>query len=280
MVSSLIIFSTTASKQAPYSEGFESPGFPYADDYVSSSTGSQWTATNTIASTGTSSLKLDIFTQTVGDIDEFITPGIDMSTVTGQTMTFQLAHAQLNASDADQLTVFTSTNCGTSWIQRYTKSGSALATGGVVSSAFTPSANQWRQETIPIANVTGQTDVRFKFQFTSKGSGNNIYIDDININGTSNNGVAEEYLNAFDLNVFPNPLNDKATITFNLQGKYNVAVGVFDIIGKEVMSLSNKSELSAGTYSLPLNRSSLRSGIYFVKLNVDGYSVTKKVIVQ
>ena len=276
---SINILGSTSSMQAPYIEGFENAGFPYADNYITSSAGAKWTTTTSAFSSGASSMKLDNYSATVSDVDEFITPAIDMSTITGQTMTFKLAHAQRNASDVDQLLVFTSTSCSGAWTQRYSKSGATLANAGVVSSAFTPTSSQWRQETVPIANVGGQTYVRFKFQFTSNGSGNNIYIDDININGTLG-AVSEEFVNGFDLNVYPNPFSDKSTISFNIQDKYSVAVGVYDIIGKEVMSISNKSDLSAGSYTLPLNKGTLKSGIYFVKLDVEGYSVTKKVIVQ
>ena len=279
MQSNILVMAGTASKQAPYSEGFESSGFPYADNYVMSAGGPQWTSTTSAFKTGTSSMKLDNFSPTTGDVDEFITPGIDMSTIINQTMTFQVAHAQRNSSDNDVLLVYTSTNCGVAWTQRYTKAGAALSTAGVVGSAFTPTSSQWRQETVNIANVSGQPDVRFKFKFTSSGSSNNIYIDDINITGTLN-GVAEEFENNFDLNIYPNPFSDKSTISFNIQDKYNVTIGVYDIVGKEVMTISNKAELSAGSYQLPLDRNNLRSGIYFVKMNVDGYSVTKKVIVQ
>jgi hypothetical protein len=279
MQSNFIVMMGTASKQAPYSEGFENSGFPYADNYVMSPAGPQWSTTTAAATTGTSSMKLDNFSPTTGDVDEFITPGIDMSTITNQTMTFQLAHAQRSATDNDALIVYTSTNCGAAWTQRYSKPGSALTTAGVVGSAFTPTASQWRLETVNIANVTGQPDVRFKFKFTSAGAGNNIYIDDINITGTSN-GVAEEFINSFNLNVYPNPFTESTTISFNILDKYNVAIGVYDIVGKEVIALTKPSELGAGSYSLPLNRGVLKAGIYFVKMNVDGYSVMKKMIVQ
>jgi hypothetical protein len=195
-------------------------------------------------------------------------------------MTFKVAFAQRDTSDKGQLTVLTSTNCGNSWNQRYSKSGATLATAGLVSSSFTPSStNQWREETVSIANTAGQTDTRFKFQYKSNGGGNNIYIDDINI-ADANAGVAEEFQNGFDLTVFPNPFNDNTTISFNILKKYNVSISVYDIVGKEILPVSAKTELSAGNYSLPLNRNMLKPGIYFVKMDVDGYSVMKKMIVQ
>ena len=132
-----------------------------------------------------------------------------------------------------------------------------------------------------ISNVTGQADVRFRFEFTGHGVGNNIYIDDINITGTPTSpSVHEEFANGFGLSVSPNPFSSAASVSFTTHDKYNVSIGLFDVIGKEVVSIAALVELAAGTYTLPLTKNTLKAGIYFVKLNVEGYSVTKKVIVQ
>ena len=106
----------------------------------------------------------------------------------------------------------------------------------------------------------------------------NIYIDDININGTLS--VEEEFANGFGLAIFPNPFNENTTISFNIQDKYTVAVGLYDMIGKEIVSISNATELAPGSYSLPLNKGNLKPGIYFVKLEIEGFSAIKKMIVQ
>ena len=68
--------------------------------------------------------------------------------------------------------------------------------------------------------------------------------------------------------------------SFTLHDKYQVAIGVYDIIGKEIISLSNATELSAGYYSLPLTKATLKQGIYLIKLEVDGHSVMRKVVVE
>jgi hypothetical protein len=279
MSSMVNVLSSTASKQLSYTEGFETAGFPYSDCYLYSKTGPLWSTTATAAKTGTTSLEVAMFGAGSGDGDEFITPSIDMTNVTTATMTFQVAHAQLNATDADQLQVLASTNCGGAWVQKYSKFGSALATGGVMATAFTPTASQWRMETVNISSAAGMPDVRFKFKFNSNGAGNNVFIDDININ-TSGNGVPEEFVNGFDLNVYPNPMVDQTTISFTIHDKYNVAIGIYDIIGKEIVPVSNATELNAGSYSLPLSKNFLNKGVYFVKLEVNGYSVTKKIVVQ
>ncbi len=276
------ILSNTAFAQAPFTEGFESASFPCADCYLTASNGSvsPWTRTTTAFYTGAASMKIDNYTTTNGFVDEFITPAVDMSAVTSPSMTFKLAHAQRNTLDGDKLLVFTSINCGANWTLRYTKVGAALANEGMLPlSAFTPSSqSNWRQETVNIGNVNGQSDVRFKFQFTSNGNGNNIYIDDINITGIL--GIKEEYANGFDLAVSPNPFNESAVISFSLLGKYRVSLSIYDMVGKEISPIYKQEEFSSGTYNISLNRNTFKPGIYFVRLVVNGYSMTKKVVVQ
>ncbi len=282
----MTVMQNTTALALPYTEGFEATGFPYTDLHVVSASGNAnvWNRVTTAAYTGSASVKMDNHTPTAGDIDEFITPVIDMSTVTSPTMNFKVAYRRRSSTDTlDQLRVLTSTDCGITWNQRYIKTFTSLPTVTTVSSsAFTPaSTTEWRQDNVAISNVTGQAKVRFRFEFIGHGVGNNIYIDDININGTPTNpGVQEEFQNAFNLSVYPNPFDETTTITFTTHDKYRVGIGIYDVLGKEIIPVSEKTELAAGTYDLPLTKTTLKPGIYFVKLDVDGYTVTKKIIVQ
>lgn len=278
----IIVLGNTATAVPNYSEGFENTGFPYNDCYISlvSGTGPTWSRTTSAAYTGSASLTMNNYSSTIPYIEEAIFPSIDLSFATNLQMTFRVAYAQRSSTDADKLRVLVTTTCGAAWSQKYSKAGGSLATAGIVSTSFTPTSTQWRQETVIISSSAGNSDFRFKFQFDGDGgTGNNVYIDDINIT-ISNAGVEEEFTNGFDLNVFPTPFSDHTTISFNIHDKYNVGIGVYDIIGKEIIALSNSTQLSAGSYSLPLNKSTLKQGIYFVKLNVEGYSVMKKVVVE
>jgi PKD repeat protein len=279
----ITVIGNTASATFPYTEGFENSGYPYNDWYINlvSGTGPTWSQTTSAAYSGSASLTLNNYASTSPYVEEAISPSVDLSSTTNPQLTFRVAYAQRSSSDGDRLRALSSSDCGATWTQKFSKYASVLQTGGVVSTAFTPSgASQWRMETLNLASYAGSNNVRFKFEFTGNGgTGNNVYIDDINLN-SSGYGVAEEFADGFNLNVFPNPFNDNTTISFNIIERYNISVGVYDIVGREIIPLSAKTELGAGTYSLPLNRNTLKPGIYFVKLNVDGYSVMKKVIVQ
>ena len=287
----IVVLENTASMQAPFSEGFENSGYPYSDwnNASASSNSNVWTRVTTAAYTGSASLKLDNYSPTSGDIDEFITPSIDVSTVTTPTMTptmtFWVAYQRRSSTDTlDQLRVLTSTDCGKSWVQRYSKSEATTPTLETVSttsgSAFTPSStSEWRQENVPIANVSGKTNVRFRFEFTGHGVGNNIYIDDVNISGKIVGINENEDHNDFLFSVYPNLVDETTTVSFTLKTSRSVSIGIYDLVGKEIVFATN-SNLSAGTYEFPLNGSILKAGIYFVKFDAEGHSVVRKIVVH
>ncbi|MCD6069180.1 MAG: hypothetical protein K0S33_4006 [Bacteroidetes bacterium] len=280
--------SNTASVTAGFVEGFESITVPNADWVIENPSGTPaWQQTATAGATGTQSMMINNFTNPGGSVEVLYTPSYNLSAINTATppvsFTFKLAHQRKTATASEKLQVFSSTNCGLTWAQRYSKSGSALATvTGANASAFTPSgAAQWRTETVTITALSTSVNVWFKFVFTSDASGasNNIYIDDINI---SNNGVSleTELASQFNLLVYPNPASDKVNVAFDLAGKHKVKLELIDMLGRTVETAVD-AELSQGTheYSFGLNKKPA-SGIYFSKLTVDGRSATQKVVIE
>jgi hypothetical protein len=77
---------------------------------------------------------------------------------------------------------------------------------------------------------------------------------------------------------FPNPFNPKTTIAYDIKEDGLVTLAVYDIMGREVISLVNE-EKAAGSYSLTFDASKLASGIYLYRLRVNGFSDMKKMVV-
>jgi len=76
---------------------------------------------------------------------------------------------------------------------------------------------------------------------------------------------------ASNFKVYPNPASDFVTIETN-----NVeisAVKIYDILGKNVLK---QNELTNNR----LDVSNLRNGIYFLKIESNGNSITKKLIIK
>jgi len=83
---------------------------------------------------------------------------------------------------------------------------------------------------------------------------------------------------AFDLKQnYPNPFNPVTKISFAISRSGFVSLKVFDILGKEMAILVNELK-SAGNYSIDFNASNLTSGIYFYKLESNGFTGIKKMI--
>lgn len=218
---------------------------------------------NAGANSTPTSLKLNNYSNTAGQIDEWISPGFDISNLTGATMKFYVANAQRNSTSNDLLRVFSSSNCGENWTNKYSKSGSSLATAGVVGVNFTPSSTQWRQETVSLNGIFPRTNIRFKFQNTSD-RGNNTYIDELQITGTpSNVDEVDEVTTGFGL--FPNPSNGVSTVQFKLNSSQRVRIYVHDITGRMIQQVLDET-LSADMHDVKVSIDT--PGIYLVDVLV------------
>jgi hypothetical protein len=76
---------------------------------------------------------------------------------------------------------------------------------------------------------------------------------------------------------YPNPFNPTTKISFDIPKQDFVTLKVFDITGREVQTLIN-SQLNAGSYVIDFNGSNLASGVYFYRLQTDGFVDVKRMI--
>jgi len=75
---------------------------------------------------------------------------------------------------------------------------------------------------------------------------------------------------------YPNPFNPSTTIQFALPVETEVSLKLYDILGREVASLIDE-ELPAGIHKLIFEASGLPSGIYFYRIQTEGFVKTKKL---
>jgi len=78
---------------------------------------------------------------------------------------------------------------------------------------------------------------------------------------------------------YPNPFNPSTKIKFSLPENGMVSLKIYDILGREVMTLINE-ELSASYQTVEFNASQLSSGIYFYRLKVNNFTSVKKMILM
>lgn len=87
-----------------------------------------------------------------------------------------------------------------------------------------------------------------------------------------------EFVKGFSLKQnFPNPFNPSTKINFTIPKSSFVTLNVFDAAGKKVASLVNDFK-SAGEYDINFNAAELSAGVYFYKLQAEGFTETKKMI--
>lgn len=76
---------------------------------------------------------------------------------------------------------------------------------------------------------------------------------------------------------FPNPFNPETRIAFDLAEQGNVKLDVFNLNGQKVASLVD-ANMAAGGHVVTFNGAGLASGVYLYKLEVNGFSDAKKLV--
>jgi hypothetical protein len=177
------------------------------------------------------------------------------------------------------LKLFLSSDCGQTWVQRYTKSASQLVTTSNSASPFTPTDNsQWRQETVSVSSsFNNQDNVRMKFVFTSDTEGNNLYIDNINIANPT--GLDQAVADNLNFTVYPNPSNGNISITYNLLAKARIEARVFDVVGREVKTIYQGNAFSGANQLLVNNTDFPAPGVYMLQLMVDNNRFIKQLVI-
>lgn len=76
---------------------------------------------------------------------------------------------------------------------------------------------------------------------------------------------------------YPNPFNPNTVISYSIASEGNVTLKIFNSAGQQVSELVNANQ-SAGIYNVEFNASSLSSGVYFYRLDANGFTATNKMI--
>jgi hypothetical protein len=272
---------TTNTAAYPMMEPFTNSTYP-PTNWALSNPNPLWSRTGTVGGFGQTPLgcsKADFYNITAGNNADLYAVPVNMSSVTGASyLTFDVAYAPYvdpNGELDDTLKVMVSTDCGVTWTQVYSKYGTTLSTAPGVSTSFTPTASQWRKETVVMTNYNGQSSVIVKFKACSN-YGNELYLDNVNISSTSS---VHDITNNVSLNIFPNPMNTSSTLTLTLAENANVNVTMVNMLGETVQTI-NAGTLSAGSHDIALDASKLPAGVYFVKVTAGAYTVSKKVVVE
>ncbi len=139
-----------------------------------------------------------------------------------------------------------------------------------------------------VGNVTGNgtSAVSHSYSYTDRNieTGNyNYRLKQIDFNGNFeyfnlSNEVIIGIPSKYDLSQnYPNPFNPSTTISYEIPVDGAVSLKIFDMSGKEVMSLVDGVK-NAGYYSINFNAANLSSGIYFYSLSANDFTSVKKMM--
>jgi PKD repeat protein len=147
-------------------------------------------AGNTGSLNGCAGIEMFNYNTDTLQVDNLISSPLSLLGASAPKMTFKRAYKTYVSTTnplnyRDELKVFISTDCGATWGSAvYFKKGAQLATNGTLNETFIPAAAaDWDLDTVDLNAYVGQT-IKVKFEFVNR-YGNNLYVDDININNTA-----------------------------------------------------------------------------------------------
>jgi hypothetical protein len=92
-------------------------------------------------------------------------------------------------------------------------------------------------------------------------------------------GVNEVSANGLDVaQNFPNPFNKATQINYTVTKSSDVVFNVYDLTGRKIMG-NTYSEVAPGQHVINISANQFTPGVYFYTFNVNGKSVTKRMVI-
>jgi hypothetical protein len=77
---------------------------------------------------------------------------------------------------------------------------------------------------------------------------------------------------------YPNPFNPSTSIQIDLVERASVTLEVYNLLGQRIAVLVNQ-QMPAGSFKVNFDASGLSSGMYFYRVQADGQSFARKMMV-
>ena len=179
-------------------------------------------------------------------------------------------HKGTNEDDAteDRLRVSVTGDCGNDWdLRRLHRGFTDLPSDTPFPFPWKPGGEEdWNASVIVLDQEEYLTELfRIQFEFESR-LGNNIYLDDINIQGFGAADVAEVDKDTEQWILFPNPASSTTSIVFQMPKRGRAALSVKDASGREV--IRQIKTLPAGPQQWTVDAPA-SGGVYLVSLETE-----------
>ncbi|MFT4525239.1 MAG: hypothetical protein ACI85F_001392 [Bacteroidia bacterium] len=260
-LSSIISFDQSTNS-APFTEDFEGPNFLAQGAEIENQDGLlEWEVMRVVGPSGDSTEAAFInnrdFEGDFNNVDTYRLLPLDLNGFDHAFLTFDVAHRPYpTGSRPDTLNVSVSADCGQTFDLAYSKIRTELSTGFPTSGPFSPEeADEWRKDSIDLtAFVNSNAVIQFE---NHSGSGNNIYIDNINLY-LSNTGIEESDAR---IRIYPNPSSDFLIVDLRFAKNEELKYEVQDAFGRTVIS----SKIRASS-KFQIETGNLPSGVYLLNL--------------
>jgi photosystem II stability/assembly factor-like uncharacterized protein len=267
--------STNLSAALPIVEDFENGNLPATwKNYDDGADGDVWVVENDASGfgIGNNSIVFDNYYQDVqGKRDYFRTGKLDFSNVAAANVSYDVAYAKYDNNYSDTMAIKVSSDCGATFTTVLVKGGDQLGTAPPQTTYFTPTASQWRRDSVLITDFSGAEEVFIAFENRGR-YGNPIYIDNINIRRLTTVTTAPTV--SLSCRVFPNPasafINVEITNPISAQTNYSV----IDISGRIVA----KGSSAQTSFTLPT--ANWASGLYMLEIVNGGNRLRERVVVR
>ncbi len=260
---------------APIQEDFENLIIIPSDKWFINSFNQNetWELTNAASS---KSVRIDNSNKTLGSIDELISTTTTLDLNLSASISFDYAFAEKQDDNSDKLKLYVSKDCGQTWVLKKSLSSSSLKTAPNTSSFFIPNISQWKTATVSSNSLSSflESDFRIKFVFEN-GGGNNVYIDNINIDGPVS--ISENNL-IRKVKLYPNPAKEQINVNFyNKKRVKQFVIKTYDVVGKE-LGVVYDAELPEGDQVFKVNIANYKPGVYFISVGNNAESKQYKFI--
>jgi hypothetical protein len=92
-------------------------------------------------------------------------------------------------------------------------------------------------------------------------------------------GLGEVALNENSITVYPNPVNNSASIRLTLPENSILSISIFNSTGQEVIQLADNIASVRGEHMFEFNTSNLPGGIYHCMVSTGDQKISKKIVV-
>ncbi len=188
---------------------------------------------------------------------------------------FFAGYERQNVNSSEELRIFISENCGSSWNQLYFRRSNVIGNGFNYSNNFVPSnSSDWKKHTIALntGTLNNDSNFRMRIEVTSNG-GNPVFIDDINVSQFASNIETLENSNTI---IYPNPV--KNTVNITTSAIINELM-ILNSLGAIVYKNNFDSEAKM-LKDFKIDVSNFPNGIYFVKFTANNNTFAQKLVVN